>query len=484
MSITAVLNVYKRPHTLIEQLYAIQNQSIPPENIIIWKNYVEGIDMPEIPENLKQNVSIIESSKNFGVWSRFICGLLVSSTYICVFDDDTIPGKDWFKNCIETMQIKCGLLGTIGLRFNDPCNYWDKEPRIGWDGPNQNIEQVDIVGHAWFFCQEWLHYLWECVPDYNIMFNVGEDIGFSYILQKHGINTYVPPHPSDNPELWGSTHRLAYLYGNDDVATSAIVGVNDKFNVALKYYIDKGFKLMNDKPYLNGNMKDHLEQILQKIKNGESFGLIRPGDDEYLILENSNFTASDGWTNYANNILREQLATILKIKKRNLFIGIPCNTCNHSPPNIYDNYINKYKVNKKQITYANIFCNSNWKTFIDFLHKYDKGFYLIANGTELCDFPIKEQLVVDKYLVNNWDNVWESETNRIINYIKDKQNELICFASGPITKIWIPICMEVNPNNIYLDIGYSLDYYIKGTQNARPYTDPNSPYSKECCVFI
>ena len=52
MSITAVLNVYKRPHTLVKQLYAIQNQSIPPENIIIWKNYAEGITIPEIPEDL------------------------------------------------------------------------------------------------------------------------------------------------------------------------------------------------------------------------------------------------------------------------------------------------------------------------------------------------------------------------------------------------------------------------------------------------
>jgi hypothetical protein len=48
MSITAVINLFKRPYVLLEQLEAIQNQSIPPENIIIWKNYAEGVNIPDI----------------------------------------------------------------------------------------------------------------------------------------------------------------------------------------------------------------------------------------------------------------------------------------------------------------------------------------------------------------------------------------------------------------------------------------------------
>jgi hypothetical protein len=71
-----------------------------------------------------------------------------------------------------------------------------------------------------------------------------------------------------------------------------------------------------------------------------------------------------------------------------------------------------------------------------------------------------------------------------LDFIKDKNNELICFASGPLTKVWIPKCMEINPKNVYLDIGSALDYYTKGRDNARPYTDLNSQYSKEVCNFI
>ena len=246
MSITAVLTLYKRPHTLVEQLSAIQNQSVPPENVIIWVNHVEGVTIPEIPVELNKNVIIIQSSKNFGVWARFTVGLLVNSKYVCVFDDDTIPGCDWFKNCIETMKTHRGLLGTIGLRFLRGNNY-HAEPRIGWDGPNNTPQQVDIVGHAWFFEKCWLSYLWEYIPDYNEMLVSGEDVGFSYCLQKHGINTYVPPHPIENTNLWGSMRESAYKYGTDDNATYRQPGGMHKFDLALKHFINLGFVTMNNR---------------------------------------------------------------------------------------------------------------------------------------------------------------------------------------------------------------------------------------------
>lgn len=247
MSITVVLNLYKRPYTLIEQLRAVQEQTIQPENIIIWKNAAEGIEIPEIPTELKHNVIIINSSKNWGVWGRFTIGLLVNSKYICVFDDDTIPGKEWFKNCIDTMKTHRGLLGTIGLRFQKGNAYSMELPRIGWDGPNHQPEQVDIVGHAWFFEQEWLSHLWQFKPDYSQMFVSGEDIAFSYCLQKVGINTYVPPHPIDNRDLWGSDPTKAYQYGCDNAAISCQGGAYDKFNDALKYFISQGFETMRNK---------------------------------------------------------------------------------------------------------------------------------------------------------------------------------------------------------------------------------------------
>ena len=235
---------------------------------------------------------------------------------------------------------------------------------------------------------------------------------------------------------------------------------------------------------LKGDMRNHLLLIISKINNGECFGLIRPSDGEFLILENKTFTNCDNWTFNKGGLLREQLLESIQINNPKLYIGIPCNRCNHNPLNIYNDYLNKYLVPKKQLTYANIFCNTNWKLFISYLKTYNKGFFLITCGTKRCDFPIKDRFIIDKYLVNNWDNLWEKTTNEVIDFVGNKKGELFCFSAGPISKIWITKCMKINPDNIYLDIGSILDYYTKGAEYARPYTNNLTSYSKECCLFI
>ena len=219
MSITAILNLYKRPYTLIEQLTAVQNQSVPPTKIIIWKNFAEGIELPSIPSELMKNVTIIQSSENYGVWARFTPGLLVNTEYVCIFDDDTIPQRKWFENCLNTQKTHPGLLGAIGLCFYEG-NRYIYGARYGWDGPCDTPVEVDIVGHSWFFRQEWLGILWQFKPNYDIMLKAGEDIAFSYMLQKNGIKTYVPPHPKDDIEMYGSHPEKAWKYGNDSAAIS------------------------------------------------------------------------------------------------------------------------------------------------------------------------------------------------------------------------------------------------------------------------
>jgi GT2 family glycosyltransferase len=241
--ITAILNLYKRPHVLKEQIDSLRNQTIPPKQIIIWRNYAEGYDIPEDIKNDKSLI-IFDSNKNMGVWARFTAGLIANTEYICVFDDDTIPGKKWFENCINTMNKVNGLLGTIGLLYNkNPNHYFDFGPRIGWDGPSDNIKQVDLVGHAWFFRRSWLPELFKIVPDYNFLFITGEDMGLSYAFQKIGINTYVPPHPANDLEMYGSDPRLAYKYGNESVGIS--VSCNPNFMQMFNYYKNKGFKFIN-----------------------------------------------------------------------------------------------------------------------------------------------------------------------------------------------------------------------------------------------
>ena len=205
--ITVILNCYKRPEYLKEQIEAIKNQSVPIDEIMVWSNKPEDGTQYNIDD---LGVKVAYSNTNFKFHARFAYGLLAKSKYVAFFDDDTIPGVDWFKNCISSMGKNEYILGTSGVRLES--EYYDPHKKFGWNGVHTNkLEFVDLVGHAWFMKRSTLKYLWEETP---ISWDNGEDIQLSAFAYMYGgILTAVPPHPEDKVNLWGSTQGL--VKGND-----------------------------------------------------------------------------------------------------------------------------------------------------------------------------------------------------------------------------------------------------------------------------
>jgi len=239
--VTVILNGYKRGKNLELQYESVKTQTLRPKEIMLWQNKGEDFDSEITNKMVHAN-----SNKNFGVWARFAFALNAETEYICIFDDDTIPGKKWLENCYDTIQKHDGLLGTIGVRFLSETSYQPIH-RIGWANPNENTEQVDIVGHAWFFRREWLSTFWRELPDLKQSKIVGEDIHFSYTLQKYlNKNTYVPPHPKDNLEMWGSNPNFAWKLGQDSPAISMNHDNLKIMSDTYVNYINKGFKIIKN----------------------------------------------------------------------------------------------------------------------------------------------------------------------------------------------------------------------------------------------
>jgi hypothetical protein len=177
------------------------------------------------------------------VWARFSMALNAKSDFVCVIDDDTIPGIKWLENCYNEFQIKEGLYGTCGYQFNSNTHYKDNYNRIGWCKPNEETIQVDYVVHNWFFKKEWLKYYWSEIPNTKY-FQCGEDMNFSYQLQKQGIPTFVPPHPENDKNLWGSLE--GWKYGVDEVSLYETNPNNFRENMYEFFdnQIKKGWKLL------------------------------------------------------------------------------------------------------------------------------------------------------------------------------------------------------------------------------------------------
>jgi hypothetical protein len=240
--VTVILNGYKRSTHFEKQLESIKSQTLKPKEIMFWQNKGDSFD-----SRLTEKVTHAECNKNLGVWARFAFALNAKTEYICVFDDDTIPGKKWLENCYDTIQNYDGLLGTIGVKFLDENNYMTMQ-RVGWDRPNENTEEVDIVGHSWFFRREDLATFWRELPDINHNPLVGEDMHFSYVLQKYtNKKTYVPPHPYNDKDMWGSIPDYAWSIGTDSAAISQNMSNIDSMNQAFNNYQKKGFKLLKNK---------------------------------------------------------------------------------------------------------------------------------------------------------------------------------------------------------------------------------------------
>lgn len=240
--IGVVFNVYKRPEMLEKQITAIKNQSVGVDinNIHVWYN------KSDIPYTLPidKEIKTYICNWNTKFWGRFTVPLLLNNKYIAIFDDDIIPNKDWFSNCIKTINNSTtnGILGGSGVLISK--SGYVPNVKVGWNGRHSDhTERVDLVGHAWFFRQEWIKYLWYEKP---YTWDNGEDIMFSYLAQKYGnVSTFVPPHPNNNVNLWSADYDIGINVGSDKNASWKLGNHLNTRNAICKHCMLNGWKIVN-----------------------------------------------------------------------------------------------------------------------------------------------------------------------------------------------------------------------------------------------
>lgn len=252
--VSVVLTLFKRPENLKFQLDTIKNQTLKPKEILLYQDGTG--DTVKIPEDIKKDFDLIEiSPENKGVWERFRFALNnVNSEFVCLFDDDTIPGDSWLENCHSNMQKKEGIYGTIGILCKKPENYPNGDYlRLGWAGPIRQTKEVDFVGHSWFLKKEWLKCMFEDTEKYQKYKRAGEDMTLSATVRKKlGIKTFVPPHPTRHHDLWGSQKEFAVKFGTNKVAISMNTEGANAMNEAIRDLIadDYSFLIQTNPKYV------------------------------------------------------------------------------------------------------------------------------------------------------------------------------------------------------------------------------------------
>ena len=279
LNVSVVLTTYKKPDALEKQLNAIQAQTLRPKEILLFQDGIDEYYAINYKDDfLSQFDKVHICKENQGVWKRFdYARRECSSKYICIFDDDTIPGERWLENCYVNMIEKEGIYGTVGIVVQDYKKYpYGGFTRIGWHNPYRKRAIVDFVGHSWFFKKEWLEFMFDGTEKYQGYKRAAEDMCLSFKAKQNGINTYVPPHPYYDLSFWGSQPKFGMKFGNASTAISQNTTGCKYMEEALGEFVKDGWEFVYDTDKstamegINGAKIDmciaFVKKIIKKIK--------------------------------------------------------------------------------------------------------------------------------------------------------------------------------------------------------------------------
>lgn len=228
--------------------------------------------------------------------------------------------------------------------------------------------------------------------------------------------------------------------------------------------------------------------FLDKIKRNEHFSLSRWGDGELMILEGQSIdlrNVKNGEFRYDSKLnqykrVRDILKESFTYNSPNYFVGIACPCCVGKEKFLYMKETSKQ--NEDNLTWANIFVNSNYKTFLEnFFEEFKRHeVAMVVNHQakpENLTFNISEV-----YFVGT--DAWYEDYNLIekikqdikINSIKDR---IYLIAAGPLANLMTYELWKENKNNTYIDIGSVFDTQM-GMKATRGYQMGASTLTKKC----
>ena len=226
-------------------------------------------------------------------------------------------------------------------------------------------------------------------------------------------------------------------------------------------------------------MKDYKKEIeffYKKLQSNEKFALSKFADGEWGAITGTFFFPANGeWQANGNSlefqIARKELIESIKYKDPNYYVAIcPC----------YKEAIKFSGQDEKNITYANIFVNSNYPFYKEkYIPLYkERDIHLVTHkNTNLQDLPFR----VEKFYPIDY-NAWvvnRDLPDKILD--QNLENKLFLFAAGSFANILSHKLWSNNKNNTYSDVGSTLNIWTKVERLKRDYYMGNKELENLCC---
>jgi hypothetical protein len=226
-------------------------------------------------------------------------------------------------------------------------------------------------------------------------------------------------------------------------------------------------------------MKDYKKEIeffYNKLANNEKFALGKFADGEWGAIKGTYFFPANGeWQANGNDPdferARLELAESIQYKHPGYYVAIcPC----------YGEAIEFSGQDQRNITYANIFVNSNYQFYKEnYIPLYkERDIHLVTHkDTNLEDLPFK----VEKFYPIDY-NAWIVNRDLPQQILEqDPKDKLFLFAAGSFANILTHKLWDNNKNNTYLDVGSTLNIWTKVERLQRDYYMGNQELENLCC---
>jgi hypothetical protein len=228
-----------------------------------------------------------------------------------------------------------------------------------------------------------------------------------------------------------------------------------------------------------------IEKFADMLKRREHFAFQRFADGELWILQGKKFQLSpkskhhayknpEDWKTFnpkKHKIQMNHLFDALRYKAPNYFLGLLVGNSENN--HTWTDWILKESGQEiRQVTFANLFVNSNYTYFTEYFLTEFKNWKIVI----VCN----ERAVIDSDVLPNIVQRFNVGSNCIVNdyqlvetlkeFVKHNkvQDHLFLFACSSLGNFCIRELAQIEPNNTYIDCGSTLNPYI-GLSSDRAY---------------
>lgn len=236
--------------------------------------------------------------------------------------------------------------------------------------------------------------------------------------------------------------------------------------------------------------REDLEEMLRLIAESDSLALARFADGEACVLQNITVGNKDGWLfkKDKNLIFRRDLRKSLLCTDANYYYGLSCSCCDKKN---HDFLLGEVRAPLENLTFSNMWVNANYpvfkERFLQTIRNTRKPIILVSGSKARINdlnsqIPISDFIPIPKNCVVYWEKNRDWMRGLFDLKASMNRNAIFLFAIGPLSEILMCEMWKVNPRNIYIDIGSTLDPMLF-RRKSRCYHTEEHTLAKRVCVW-